>query len=166
MNHPVVVAHRGDPIHEVENTLPALLSAVAQGADLVETDVRLTVDGEVVLLHDATTERIWGDPRPAAAQTLAEITAHRPTVTPNPDGDADARVPSLADALLAIAPAALLIDRTTSRRHAPPGASSRRSCASRSRPMGSPPPYPRPAGAASLRAYGRCGPWTRARRSG
>ncbi|MEU6079846.1 glycerophosphodiester phosphodiesterase [Streptomyces sp. NPDC047108] len=66
----VAVAHRGDPYRVRENTLPSLRSAVRQGADAVECDVRLTRDGVPVLLHDATLKRMWDVDRP-----LAEVTA-------------------------------------------------------------------------------------------
>ncbi|MEU1487432.1 glycerophosphodiester phosphodiesterase [Streptomyces sp. NPDC005752] len=54
------VAHRGDPYRARENTLPSILSAVEQGADAVEIDVRVTRDKVPVLLHDSTLERLWG----------------------------------------------------------------------------------------------------------
>ncbi|MFE3518110.1 glycerophosphodiester phosphodiesterase [Streptomyces sp. NPDC059166] len=54
------VAHRGDPYRARENTLPSILSAVEQGADAVEIDVRVTRDRVPVLLHDSTLERLWG----------------------------------------------------------------------------------------------------------
>ncbi|MFG2427863.1 glycerophosphodiester phosphodiesterase [Streptomyces sp. NPDC048590] len=54
------VAHRGDPYRARENTLPSILSAVEQGADAVEIDVRATRDRVPVLLHDSTLERLWG----------------------------------------------------------------------------------------------------------
>ncbi|MFJ9620205.1 glycerophosphodiester phosphodiesterase [Streptomyces sp. NPDC101181] len=57
------VAHRGDPYRFRENTLPSIRSAVEQGADAVEIDVRVTRDGVPVLLHDATLERLWGHDR-------------------------------------------------------------------------------------------------------
>ena len=47
------VGHRGDPYRVRENTLASLRSALEQGADAVEIDVRLTRDGVPVLLHDA-----------------------------------------------------------------------------------------------------------------
>lgn len=91
---PQVVAHRGDPIHEVENTLAAIRRAHRDGAELVEVDLRLTADGECVLLHDATTARLWGIDRPVREQRTSEL----------PDG-----IPLLRDALAA-APARLLLD--------------------------------------------------------
>ncbi|MEU7556066.1 glycerophosphodiester phosphodiesterase [Streptomyces sp. NPDC044571] len=54
------VAHRGDPYRVRENTLNSIRSAFARGADAVEIDVRLTRDGEAVLLHDDTLQRLWG----------------------------------------------------------------------------------------------------------
>lgn len=52
-------AHRGDSSNYRENTLPALRSAIEAGADLVEVDVRVTRDGQVVLLHDTSLLRLW-----------------------------------------------------------------------------------------------------------
>ena len=54
---PWVVAHRGASHLAPENTLSAVRSALARGADMVEVDVRRTADGALVLLHDATLER-------------------------------------------------------------------------------------------------------------
>ncbi|MDR2996844.1 MAG: inositol monophosphatase [Microbacterium sp.] len=83
-------AHRGDSSAHRENTLPAIRSAIAKGADLVEFDLRLTADGDVIVLHDPTLERLWGVRRPVSETTLAEILAL---------GDADHRPPTLAEAL-------------------------------------------------------------------
>jgi myo-inositol-1(or 4)-monophosphatase len=52
-------AHRGDSSNHRENTLAAIRSAIAAGADLVEVDVRVTRDGHVVLLHDTSLLRLW-----------------------------------------------------------------------------------------------------------
>ncbi|HXY71211.1 MAG TPA: glycerophosphodiester phosphodiesterase [Actinomycetota bacterium] len=54
---PAVVAHRGSPSVEPENTLPSFAAAVAAGADAVEFDVHLTVDGHAVVMHDADVAR-------------------------------------------------------------------------------------------------------------
>lgn len=51
------VAHRGASGRAPENTFAALAAAVADGADLVEFDVRRTRDGALVLVHDATLDR-------------------------------------------------------------------------------------------------------------
>lgn len=51
----LVVAHRGyhDGTTPYENTLPAYERAIKLGADLMETDVRRTADGILVIYHDA-----------------------------------------------------------------------------------------------------------------
>ena len=57
------IAHRGSSLVAPENTLAAVRRAVADGADYVEIDVRLTADGQVVLFHDRSLIRLTGDPR-------------------------------------------------------------------------------------------------------
>src|SRR5687767_6464581 len=68
-----VVAHRGASYDAPENTISSVRLGYEQNADAVEIDVYLTSDGQVVLFHDKTTEKIDGDKRPIAAQTLAEL---------------------------------------------------------------------------------------------
>lgn len=94
---PRAIAHRGEPVGHRENTLPALRAALDLRADLVEIDVKVTSDGVVVLLHDDTLDRLWGDP--------ARIDETR-------RADLDPDIPLLADALTMIAGsgAALMID--------------------------------------------------------
>lgn len=50
---PLIVGHRGSPRSERENTVAGFAAARAEGADGVELDVHLTVDGELVVYHDA-----------------------------------------------------------------------------------------------------------------
>ena len=55
---PALVAHRGGAKLAPENTLTAFRSAVRDwGADMLEMDVRLTRDGRVAVVHDATVDR-------------------------------------------------------------------------------------------------------------
>ncbi|NXY97436.1 glycerophosphodiester phosphodiesterase [Streptomyces sp. BR123] len=67
------VAHRGDPYRFPENTVPSVRSALARGADAVEIDVRLTRDGEPVLLHDDTLWRLWRHDVRLDAVTAAQL---------------------------------------------------------------------------------------------
>ncbi|MGZ5213092.1 MAG: glycerophosphodiester phosphodiesterase [Actinomycetota bacterium] len=53
----LVVAHRGASAHEAENTIPAFESAITGGADVVEFDVRMTVDDVAVVMHDPDVSR-------------------------------------------------------------------------------------------------------------
>lgn len=52
-----LIAHRGACAVAPENTLAALTKAHELGATWIEADVRLTLDGEVVIFHDADLER-------------------------------------------------------------------------------------------------------------
>ena len=60
----VACAHRGDSSRFRENTIVAIESAISSGAAIVEIDVRISKDGEVVVLHDPTLERMWGLDKP------------------------------------------------------------------------------------------------------
>ncbi len=51
------VAHRGASAERPENTPSAFELAIAQGADVVECDVRSTSDGALLILHDAEVDR-------------------------------------------------------------------------------------------------------------
>ena len=52
-----VAAHRGDSAHRAENTREAFVAAVACGCDMIETDIHLTKDDVLVLIHDDTVDR-------------------------------------------------------------------------------------------------------------
>lgn len=88
---PIAIAHRGGSLENDENTMPAFAHAVALGFRHLETDVHLTADGEVVIHHDATLERLTGDPRPIAALTRHELRRVRT--------HGGAEVPTLAELL-------------------------------------------------------------------
>ncbi len=53
----LVVAHRGSSGAHAEHTLTAYEKAVAEGADALECDVRLTRDGVLVCVHDRRVDR-------------------------------------------------------------------------------------------------------------
>jgi len=82
---PIVVAHRG--CHAAapalglgsvpENSLAALEHCVAIGADVMETDVRMTRDGHLVMIHDATVDRTTDGHGRVNDLTLAELNALR-----------------------------------------------------------------------------------------
>lgn len=67
--YPRVLAHRGlvtaagEDSGVWENSAAAFAAAHAAGADFIETDCQVSADGDVVLFHDATLERLTGDPR-------------------------------------------------------------------------------------------------------
>lgn len=53
----LVVAHRGDWRSWPENSLPAMQSAIDQGADIIELDIHMTADSVLVVCHDAKVDR-------------------------------------------------------------------------------------------------------------
>ncbi|MBN1317216.1 MAG: hypothetical protein JXA42_17160 [Anaerolineales bacterium] len=57
MNRVLNIAHRGARSLTPENTMAAARKALEIGADLWETDVQVTLDGELVLMHDDTLVR-------------------------------------------------------------------------------------------------------------
>jgi glycerophosphoryl diester phosphodiesterase len=70
---PLVIAHRGGAGLWPENTLHAFERAAALGADVIETDVRATADGELVVIHDESVGRTTDGAGRVPALTLAEL---------------------------------------------------------------------------------------------
>lgn len=54
---PVIIAHRGASRRALENSRAAFSICLADRADMIEFDVRLSADGEPVVIHDARTGR-------------------------------------------------------------------------------------------------------------
>lgn len=96
MSRPLVIAHRGYSTRHVENTLSAYRAAVEAGADLIESDARFSADGVVIASHDATLERLTGQPIAIGEATLAELRA-----VALPEGE---RLLTLAEVLAEICP--------------------------------------------------------------
>ncbi|QEL22302.1 cobalamin biosynthesis protein [Bosea sp. F3-2] len=95
---PLAIAHRGGALLAPENTAEAFRAAAAAGAEMVETDLRLTADGHLVCLHDADLTRIAGDSRRVADTDLATLRAILPGLL------------TLDEAITASAPLGLLLD--------------------------------------------------------
>lgn len=70
---PIVFAHRGARAHAPENTLAAFELALAQGADAIELDARLTADKQIVVMHDFMLERTTNGKGRVAQKILAEL---------------------------------------------------------------------------------------------
>jgi glycerophosphoryl diester phosphodiesterase len=108
---PRVAAHRGGALLWPENSLGAYRQALPLGVDYVETDVHLSADDEVVVLHDATLDRTTsgrGAVRNAHREELRGVRLRdrdgRPTDEPIPvlDEILDLVRPSRAELLLEI----------------------------------------------------------------
>lgn len=74
---PLVIAHRGASGDRPENTATAFEEAIAQGADLIETDLHLSRDGVVLVHHDAALDRLGetGEIRDRTAEELLALDA-------------------------------------------------------------------------------------------
>jgi glycerophosphoryl diester phosphodiesterase len=69
----LTIAHRGASGLYPENTLRSFIAAAVLGADICEFDVRMTRDGEIVVIHDATVDRTTDGSGEVAAMSAAAI---------------------------------------------------------------------------------------------
>ena len=72
-HRPLVFAHQGGARLWPANTLLAFRNAAALGADVIDTDLRTTRDGALVLMHDARVDRTTDGAGAIADLTLAEV---------------------------------------------------------------------------------------------
>lgn len=95
-----VIAHRGAWHDAPENSIAAIVDAIAIGATVAEVDVRRTADGHLVLMHDDTTLRMTGENLRPEDANLSELRALRLF---NRDGKGKVatqhRIPTLNEAL-------------------------------------------------------------------
>jgi glycerophosphoryl diester phosphodiesterase len=115
-----------------ENTAAAFAAAHAAGAEFIETDCRVTADGDVVLFHDETLERLLGDPRPVdevrtfelaellaphgGLQTVSDALTGFPEIRFNIDVKTDAAVDPIGPAVAPHAHRVLLTSFSDARR--------------------------------------------------
>jgi glycerophosphoryl diester phosphodiesterase len=71
----LLYAHRGASAEAPENTLEAFRLGLERGADALEMDVRMTRDGEIVVIHDPDGRRVARAAATIAGSTLAEVKA-------------------------------------------------------------------------------------------
>ena len=55
---PRILAHRGGRAEQEENTLDAFKTTYAAGCHAFETDIHITADGQYVIMHDGTLDRM------------------------------------------------------------------------------------------------------------
>lgn len=73
LSQPVLFAHRGASAHAPENTIAAFELALTQQADAIELDVKLSADGQVVVIHDTTVDRTTNGRGHVRDLSLAEL---------------------------------------------------------------------------------------------
>lgn len=69
----VWISHRGFTANAVENTCSAFAAAVDIGFSALETDLRITKDDHIVLIHDETIDRLANDCRRVRDLTRREL---------------------------------------------------------------------------------------------
>jgi glycerophosphoryl diester phosphodiesterase len=72
---PYVMAHRGNRVACPENTLASFRRALADGADILETDLHLSADEHFMCIHDGKVDRTTDGHGEVARMTLAELKA-------------------------------------------------------------------------------------------
>jgi glycerophosphoryl diester phosphodiesterase len=94
MSRPLVIAHRGASGERPENTLSAYELAIDQSADMIEIDLHLSLDGVVMIHHDASLERLGtsGEIREHTSSELSRLNAA-------PGASVEERIPTLLDVL-------------------------------------------------------------------
>jgi len=70
---PRIIAHRGSNQYLPEQTLKAYVRAIAEGADALECDVRLTADSHLVCVHDRRVDRTSNGKGPVSTLELATL---------------------------------------------------------------------------------------------
>ena len=108
-HRPLVFAHQGGARLWPANTLLAFRNSAALGADVIDTDLRTTRDGALVLMHDARVDRTTDGAGATADLTLAEVERLDAGYRFSSDGGATApwrgkgiSVPTLDEALAAL----------------------------------------------------------------
>ena len=92
-----VWAHRGASGYRPENTLEAFELAIRQGADGIELDVHTSADGELIVMHDETVDRVTDGTGLIKDMTLAQLKELKVSTPAEPTGIY--RVPTLAEVL-------------------------------------------------------------------
>lgn len=97
-----IVAHRGASGYAPENSIAAFKLSWELGADAIEADFRLTKDGEIVCIHDETTEKLATENLDVEQSSSEQLRSLRLLNKYDPKYD-DQKIPTLSE-VLAIVP--------------------------------------------------------------
>lgn len=103
-----IYAHRGASKAEPENTMAAFRRAIEMGADGIELDVHLSKDGELVVAHDETLERVSDGQGRIVDYTLEQLRGFN--FASKREGHAPERIPTLREVYELAGPAGLHIN--------------------------------------------------------
>ncbi len=96
---PLIIGHRGASAYAPENTLAAFELAIEQGADGIELDVQMSVDGRIMVIHDFDSARTTNGQGLVAELTAAELQSF--------DAGQGQRVPTLDELFETLGPRVL-----------------------------------------------------------
>jgi glycerophosphoryl diester phosphodiesterase len=99
----MIIGHRGASCNAPENTLAAFRLAWEEGADGIEADFRVSGDGRIVCLHDASTGRTAEKDLDVASSLLAELRRLDAGRWQGPAWQGE-RIPTLAEVLACLPP--------------------------------------------------------------
>jgi glycerophosphoryl diester phosphodiesterase len=99
----MIIGHRGASRNAPENTLAAFRLAWEEGADGIEADFRVSGDGRIVCLHDASTGRTAGKDLDVASSPLTELRRLDAGHRQGPAWQGE-RIPTLAEVLACLPP--------------------------------------------------------------
>jgi len=98
-NHPHIIAHRGISGKAPENTLSAFSRAFeTPGITMIELDVRISQDGQIIVLHDRTLQRTSTGNGAAHNYTMTELRQFDAGSWFHPSFSRE-RIPTLAEVL-------------------------------------------------------------------
>lgn len=83
----LVCGHRGEREHGCENTMRAFRRALFAGADMIETDVHMTKDRELVLMHNETVDDTTDGTGRICDLTLSQVKKLNAAAHSNAEGD-------------------------------------------------------------------------------
>ena len=92
-----VWAHRGASGYRPENTMEAFELAIKQGADGIELDVHTSADGELIVMHDETVDRVTDKTGLIKDMILEQLKELKVSTDVEPNGIY--RVPTLVEVL-------------------------------------------------------------------
>lgn len=106
MKYTEIFAHRGACGYEPENTLEAFALAMEQGADGIELDVQLSKDGQMVVIHDESIDRVCDGTGWVKDYTLEELKKFQVS---SPEGK-KGRIPTLREVLELVKPSRMKVN--------------------------------------------------------
>ena len=102
-------SHRGDRTHYPENTMSAFRYSVELGLDAIETDVRMTKDGQLVLMHDRDVARTTNGKGNVDELTLDELRRLDAGFWKGPE-HVGQRIPTVEEFLELMAPTGMIVN--------------------------------------------------------